>query len=148
MTPQQKALKYFKEGFNCSQAVLTALGTDMNFSEDQCLRISCAFGAGMGRQQLTCGAISGALMVLGIKYGKSLNEDESKKANTYKKSKALMDQFTDIHKTICCKELLLGLDLHNPDEYAKIKDLGLFESRCTQYVSDAVCIAERILSEE
>lgn len=66
MERQVKALKYFRNKFNCSQSVFTVFGTDHGLSENDCLKTSCAFGAGMGRQQLTCGAVTGAL--IGIYY--------------------------------------------------------------------------------
>lgn len=82
MKPQEKAIACFRNGFNCSQSVLSAFGPYYGLNDDQCLRVACAFGAGMARRQMTCGAVIGALMALGLKHGKSLNDDESKKTNT------------------------------------------------------------------
>ncbi len=85
-TKKQQASSYFQNSFNCSQSVFTVFGTDYGLSEDTCLKVSCAFGGGMGRQQLVCGAVTGALMALGMKYGKALHDDESKKKQTYDKT--------------------------------------------------------------
>ena len=66
MTKSETALDYFRNKFNCSQAVFAAFGPAYGLSEDSCLKIGCAFGGGMGKQQLTCGAVTGALMALGL----------------------------------------------------------------------------------
>ena len=54
MTKSEKAVTLFSQGFNCSQSVLTAFCSEFNISENECLKIACAFGGGMGRRQLTC----------------------------------------------------------------------------------------------
>ncbi len=146
MNKQQKATDYFRKGFNCSQSVLTVFGTEFGLSEDNCLKIACAFGGGMGRQQQVCGAVTGALMVIGLKYGKALHDDESKKADTYKKTVEFFEKFKKNNGTVSCKELLQGLDMRNPDEYARIKELGLFDTLCKKYIEDAVGILEQMLN--
>lgn len=147
MNKQQKATSYFQSGFNCSQSVFTVFGTDHGLSENDCLKVACAFGGGMGRQQEVCGAVTGALMALGLKYGKALHDDESKKAETYKKVVEFFEKFKEINGTVSCKALLQGLDMRNPNDYARIKELGLFDTLCKKYVEDAVGIVEQIMSE-
>lgn len=70
MDKTQKAVDYFNKGFNCSQAIFTAFNEDNGIREETALKMSCGFGAGCGRLGLTCGAVSGAFMVIGMKYGK------------------------------------------------------------------------------
>lgn len=140
-----KALELFKNNFNCAQSVLTAFNKDFGLTEDQCLKVSCAFGGGIGRQQLTCGAVTGALMVLGLKYGRGLKDDNQKKVETYKKAVEFMAEFKKKHHTVNCKELLQGLDMNNEDDMKKINELKLFETLCTKYVKDAVEIAEKMI---
>ena len=79
MTKSEKAINYFQNSFNCAQAVFTPFGLDMGVPEDHCLKIACAFGAGMGRQQCTCGAVTGAMMVLGLHFGKGMGDDNFEK---------------------------------------------------------------------
>lgn len=145
MNPQEKAIACFRNGFNCSQSVLSAFGPHHGLNDDQSLRVACAFGAGMARRQMTCGAVTGALMAIGLKHGKSLNDNESKKANTYAVANSFIDEFTRRHGSICCKELLDGLDMHNPEEFAQIKERKLFDTLCEKYVSDAVAITEGLM---
>jgi len=145
MNRKEKAIDYFRSRFNCSQSVFTVFGTGQGLSEDDCLKASCAFGGGMGRQQMTCGAVTGAMMALGLKYGKAMNDPEDKKAETYAKTRQLFSEFIKLHGTTSCRELLKGLDMNDPEDHKKIIELGLFEKLCEKYVSDAVGITEKLI---
>jgi len=144
MDKSDRAKEYFRNKFNCSQSVFTVFGTEYGLSENNCLKIGCAFGAGMGRQQLTCGAVTGALMVLGLKYGKAMGDPDEKKQLTYEKTREFFNEFVRIHGTPSCRELLRGLDINDPHDHQKIVDQGLFETLCEKYVTDAVRIVEKI----
>jgi C_GCAxxG_C_C family probable redox protein len=144
MNRSEKALEYFRNRFNCSQSVFAVFGKDYGLSEDNCLKISCAFGGGMGRQQHTCGAVTGALMAIGLKYGKALNDPEEKKQETYLKTRELFRRFTELNGSVNCKVLLDGLDMNDPDDNQRIMERKLFDIRCEKYVADAVKIVETI----
>ncbi len=144
-SPSYKALDLFRNKYNCAQSVLTAFSDTTGLSEDLCLRISCAFGSGMGRKQYICGAVTGALMVLGLKYGKGIHDEEERKQNTYLKTKLFIEEFEKEHGSSSCKDLLQGLDMNNPEDMNKIKQLGLFEKLCEQYVLTAVKLTEKLL---
>lgn len=145
MTRTEKALNFRKSGFNCSQSVFAAFCPENGIPENNGLKIACAFGAGMGRQQLTCGAATGALMVLGLKYGMGLNDPPEKKNLTYSKTTEFTREFREKHGSINCRELLDGLDMNDPEDYRKIIEKGLFVSRCNKYVEDAVKILEKMM---
>jgi len=145
MKKSEKALDYFRNKFNCSQSVFTVFGKDYGLSEDDCLKVSCAFGGGMGRQQHTCGAVTGALMAIGLKYGKALNDSEEKKKDTYEKAREFFEKFADVNGSINCLELLNCLNMNDPVDHKKIMDLKLFDIKCEKYVSDAVTITEELL---
>jgi C_GCAxxG_C_C family probable redox protein len=144
MNKQEIALNYFNNKFNCSQAVFTSFGIDLGLSEDECLKISCAFGGGMGRQQFTCGAVTGALMVLGLKYGKAFKDEDSKKTETYAKTVEFLKEFEKLNGSTTCKVLLQNLDMNNENDLAKINELNLFKVNCEKYVTDAVMLLEKI----
>jgi C_GCAxxG_C_C family probable redox protein len=144
MEKTDKAIKYFKNKFNCSQSVFTVFGTEHGLSEDDSLRIGCAFGAGMGRQQFTCGAVTGALMALGLKYGKAFHDPEENKLETYARTREFFSEFIRIHGSASCRVLLDGLDINDADDYQKIIGQGLFEKKCEMYVTDAVRIVEKM----
>ena len=145
MDKTTKAIDYFRNKFNCSQSVLATLGPDHGLSEDDCLKIATAFGGGMGRQQNICGAITGALMVLGLIYGKGLNDPEEKKGYTYHLTKEFFDEFKRLNGSENCLELLDGLNMNNPDDNKRIVERNYYEIRCEKYVSDAVAILDKIM---
>lgn len=144
MTKSEKASKYFQNGFNCSQSVFTVLATELGLKEDEALKIACAFGGGMGRQQLTCGAVTGALMALGLKYGKGKNDEEIKKKETYSKTVEFINEFKKLHGSVNCKELLNNLNMTDDEDYKKMLNLNIFEIKCNTYVVDAIRIWEKI----
>ena len=145
MTKSEKAIALFAQGYNCSQSVLTSFSGEFSLSEDDCLKIACAFGGGMGRRQLTCGAVTGALMVLGLKYGMGKGDEMSKKVNTYKKTAEFFEMFKKRNGSADCKDLLQGLDMNNASDLEKINELNLFQTTCYKCVKDAVEIAEKIM---
>jgi C_GCAxxG_C_C family probable redox protein len=147
MTTSEKAAYFREKGYNCSQAVLAAIAPDFGISEDVSLKLGTAFGAGMGRQQYTCGAVTGALMALGLRYGMGANDPAENKSFTYLKTVDFMEQFRNINGTLNCRELLDGLDMNDPDQYQQIVDQGMFVHRCNKYVQDAVLILERMTRE-
>jgi len=144
MTRKEDAELYFADGFTCSQAVLTAFGKEAGLTEDQCLKVATAFGGGMARNQHTCGAVTGALMAIGLFHGRGMNDPVSEKELTYEKSNQFMAEFKKIHGSLVCRELLQGLNMNDPEDLKKIEALGLFQTSCARYVGDAVEILERL----
>lgn len=145
MKKSEKAISYFNNSFNCAQSVFTSFGPELGLSEDECLKIATAFGAGMGKQQHVCGAVSGALMVLGLKFGKALNDPENNKENTYDKTAEFLKTFESNNGSIYCKQLLRDLDMNNEKDLHKIKDLGLFENECESYIKNAVELVSELI---
>jgi len=146
MTKSDKALSLFAQGFSCSQSVLTSFSDEYGIPEDIGLKIACAFGGGMGRRQLTCGAVSGALMVLGLQFGMARGDDISRKLDTYNKTTEFIETFRKQNGSLNCRELLLGLDMNNPADLVKIEEQNLFQTICYKCVKDAVEITEKIIS--
>ena len=142
------ATERFKSGFNCSQSVLSAFAEDFGLSRDSCLRLASPFGSGIARMQETCGAVTGALMAIGLKYGKGENGTEDDKTIAYRQSQFLVNEFKKRNTTICCRQLLDGYDMNSPHEMAKIMELDLYNNYCLKYIQDAVEITETILSDK
>jgi len=145
MKRSEKALSYFNNQFNCAQSVFTSFGPELGLSEDECLRIATAFGAGMGKQQHVCGAVSGALMVLGLKFGKAFNDPEQKKEETYQKAEDFLKEFESKNGSIHCKQLLQGLNMNDEKELQKINQLGLFQNSCESYIKQAVELTDLLI---
>jgi C_GCAxxG_C_C family probable redox protein len=146
MDRSEKALSYFDNKFNCAQSVLTAFADESGLSEEESLRVSCAFGGGMGRQQHTCGAVTGAAMALGLRFGKGKNDSDEKKLNTYDKTVELFDEFTKLNGSTNCHQLLNNLNMRDEKELELINEQNLFHTNCRKYVADAVRIAENIIA--
>ena len=104
----EKAKSLFKQGYNCSQAVLgawcEALGLDFNTA----MRLSQSFGGGMGRMREVCGACSGAFMVLGLKYGTPDSSDAQTKKKVYEIVQKFAARFKEENgfDSIVCRDLL------------------------------------------
>lgn len=145
MDKTTKAIDYFRNKFNCSQSVLATFSPEYGISEDECLKIATAFGGGMGCRQNICGAITGALIVLGLRYGKGLNDPEDKKRYTYQLTKEFFDEFKKLNGSVNCLELLDGLNMNNLDDNKKIVERNYYDIRCEKYVSDAVNILDKIM---
>jgi len=143
---QRQAVELFKNDYNCSQSVFSVFSEEMGIKKDLALKLSSPFGAGIAYMQETCGAVSGALMAIGLKYGKGENGTNEDKAFAYDLSHHFMAEFKKKHNTICCHELLNGLNMSTPEGMAKIMELDYFRIRCARYVMDAVKITEKIIS--
>ena len=100
----QKALENHKKGYNCSQSVACAFCDLVQIEEDLMFRMMEAYGLGMGNMQGTCGAISGAIAVVGMQNSTGMNRIGSKK-DTYKKAKEIMDQFAQWNTSTTCANL-------------------------------------------
>lgn len=146
MSYSEIAVNKFKEGFNCAQSVLYCYAEKLNISKDIALRISSGFGAGMGRKQEVCGAISGAILVLNLLYGRGEKDEKQKQDINYSKVRELITRFENIHGTINCKKLLDGCDLLTAVGQEKFKLENLIEN-CYKYVEDTVKILYEIIEE-
>lgn len=144
-TDKDKALQWFNGGFNCAQSVFAAFAPACGVSVDDALRIATPFGGGIGRQQLVCGAVTGGLMALGTRFGKASEDDDEQKQNTYALTREFCAEFTRRHGALQCHELLLGLDMNDPAQNARIKELGLTQSHCNRYVAEAAEMAAEMI---
>ncbi|RCW38922.1 C-GCAxxG-C-C family protein [Marinilabilia salmonicolor] len=148
MKSTEQSQKYFTQKFNCSQSVFATFAPRLGLTVNDSLKVASAFGAGMGRQQKTCGAVTGALMALGLKYGKGIDGNEDSKLQTYARTKLLFDKFIEMYGSANCRELLDGLDMSNSDDMVCIQKEKMFETRCPKYVAGATQIVEEIFENE
>ncbi len=140
----EKAAQKFKDGYCCSQAVLFSFADKAGISEDLALKMADGFGAGMGRKQEVCGAVSGAVLLLGLLYGRGENDGEDKHELTYDLVRAFIARFETKHGAVTCLELLGDIDLNTPEGQSRFKAENRRET-CAQYVMDAVKILEKII---
>lgn len=138
MNKAAEAESLFRQGFNCSQAVLGVFAQDLGLSIDAANKIACAFGGGM-RIGGTCGAVTGALMAIGLEYGKTKADDNEARNKTYMLAKEFQMRFSALKGSVYCRDLL-GYDLGAPEGYQKAKECRAFEKICPFLVRDAVVL--------
>jgi C_GCAxxG_C_C family probable redox protein len=134
--------------YNCSQSVLASFADEFGLEKDLAVRLATGFGAGIGKSSLVCGAVSGACMVIGLKYGSIPSAEpkfQEQKEKTYMIVSDFLEKFEERNRSTNCRDLI-GYDLHDPIQYAEAKRLGLFSTLCTKYVRDAIEITEEILN--
>lgn len=144
MSGLDKAISSFREDFNCAQSIFSAYAPAYGLDKDTALRIATGFGGGMGRMQNTCGAVSGAFMVIGLRYGMGLTDDTEKKEKTYQLVREFTNRFQEIHGSINCKELL-GCDITTLKGKEYYDQNDFFEKKCSEYVKASAKILEEIL---
>ena len=138
------AVSCFKEGFSCSQALLSTYGPQFDLNREMALKVSGAFGGGIGHMGETCGAVTGVIMVIGLKYGKTRAEDEQIEEKAYSLIQEFVEKFNSRNGSIICRELL-GYDISTPEGMKLAKEKNLFITICPKLVQDAAEIIEQIL---
>jgi C_GCAxxG_C_C family probable redox protein len=144
MNSIETAVNTFSEGFSCSQAVLSAFCEPLGLERERALKIAQAFGGGIAESGDICGAVSGAYMVIGLKYGRTRADDDAAKEKTYSLVKEFQRRFTALYDSIICRDLL-GYKLNIPQEREKALEKGLFENFCPKLVRSAAEILTEIL---
>jgi C_GCAxxG_C_C family probable redox protein len=140
----ERATSCFEEGFSCSQSVASAYGPSLGLDRELALRVSGAFGGGMGRMGETCGAVTGALMVIGLKYGRTRPEDDEARDKTYGLAREFVDRFKSRNGSAICRELL-GFDIGTPEGKKQLEERELSTIRCAKFVHDAAEIVAELL---
>ena len=144
MTKKERGIGLFKEGFSCSQAVATVFAEDQGLPVETALRLSQGFGGGMARMADTCGAVTGAILVLGLKHGRTRADDNAAKERTYDLVRELARRFKARHGSLDCRDLL-GCDIGTPEGLKLSNDARLHDHLCPLLVASAVEILEDIL---
>ena len=143
MSKAQEAVAVFESKFNCAQAIFRTYGPDYGLSPLDCLRVSCGFGGGMRRGN-TCGAVTGALMVLGLRYGPKNTSDAAANAKAYDKVVEFCSRFESQYGSMRCRDLL-GCDISTPDGMKQAKERGLFKTICSRVVQVAAETLEEVI---
>ena len=139
MNKEDYAIAQFTKGYNCAQSVLSAFHGEINIDEKDLLKLASGFGGGMGHLQLTCGAVTGAFMVISLTQGYEDPDDRVAKNKTYSKIKEFESKFKELNRTTGCRELL-GADFDSEEGRMKIITENLHESVCHKAIKDAVSI--------
>jgi C_GCAxxG_C_C family probable redox protein len=144
LSKAEKAKKQFEKGVSCAPAVLSTYSEQFGLAKELALKIACGFGGGIGRMGKTCGAVTGAVMVIGLKHGQANVGDEESRQETHKLAKEFIDRFTALHDSTECRELI-GYDLSNSAELESARESGVFQNKCPSFVYASACILEDVL---
>ena len=145
MSHSEKAVEYYSNNFNCSQSVFTAFATELGIDEKLALKLGTDFGGGARKGEL-CGAVAGALMVLGLRCGHCESDDTDGKRKAYSVSEEFMNRFIAQKGTVVCRELL-GYDLTKEEDMKCIMDGNLFKTICPEMVRCASEILDEVIDE-
>lgn len=142
---EQQVKELFAEGFDCSQVVLLSAAERLGLGREEALRLSSGFGGGMYAGE-TCGAVVGALMAIGCRYGHCApNEFEKKQALTEKVC-AFRAAFAAEHGSTMCRDIL-GHDISQPGEMEKVLEKNLLMDLCPRAVMTAIRVLDQVLPE-
>jgi len=142
--PSEIAVARFRENFNCAQSVFAAFAPDLGLEESHALKLASPFGGGVARRGQTCGAVTGALMALGLARGA---DTPPGKEDAYQLGQEFLQRFESLHGTLLCRELI-DCDISTPEGLQLARQKGVFTSLCPQFVQDAAEIAQAMLSKK
>ena len=125
--------------FNCAQTVFSLFAPDLGIDEKTALKIASGFGGGMNCAE-TCGAVTGAYMVIGMKHGHSTS-DPGGKANTKMLIRRFNEEFVKEHGSLICKKLT-GFDISTPEGSLAAGEAGVFQNRCPVFIKTSCKILE------
>ena len=125
----------WNDGRSCAQAVAEAFGPSLGLSPELARAVARGFGSGMG-QGGRCGALTGAVIVLGLAAQPEGDEGERRRA-VYLRVRALTQRFEARHGSSVCRELLGGLDPSTPEGLEEGARRGLFDTVCPACVRTA-----------
>jgi C_GCAxxG_C_C family probable redox protein len=141
--PVEIASAYSDRGFSCAQSVFAAFAVRNGLEEATALKLASTLGGGLSRHGEVCGAVSGALLALGLALGSDRPEG---KEESYRRGDDFLKRFQHIHGTLLCRELI-NFDLHTPEGLELARASGVLKTRCPVFVRDAAAIVAAMLDE-
>jgi C_GCAxxG_C_C family probable redox protein len=140
----EKARALFSSGCNCAQSVLATYAEELGLDSGLALRVASGFGAGMGRLEKTCGAVTGAIMTIGLKYGTDTGPAKEK---TYDLVQNFVKRFEETHGSSECASLL-GCDLKTQEGRTLFKEKDMHERVCMRCVENSVLMINPLISQK
>jgi len=137
---------HMKKGYNCAQSIIKAYASEVGMNQEDAVRMASALGGGVGRNGHICGAVSGAALIIGMKFGTTDPANFQAKEKAYNKTNELLEKFSAENKSVLCKELL-GYDIKTPEGLKQARESGVMVQKCPALVSSAGKILESIINE-
>ena len=132
----EEAVSHFDEGYNCAQSVLLAMQKFWKVESPLEPKVASAFGGGIGRRGSLCGALTGGVMAIGLRYG--TNKPSSKeRERAYSKALDFYNRFEKECGGVLCRDLI-GYDLTNPEELEAARSADAFRQKCVHFIGKAV----------
>ncbi|HEY3365929.1 MAG TPA: C-GCAxxG-C-C family protein [Symbiobacteriaceae bacterium] len=139
MSKVQEAVTRF-QGCNCAQSIISTYGPEVGMDKQKALQLAVAFGNGMGMGE-TCGAVSGALMVLGLRHAGDDPCAKEAKGQARQRAQAFAQSFAAVHGTVRCSALV-GCDMGTAEGYEQARSQNLFGTLCPKFVQTAAELLE------
>lgn len=146
MLTKAQVVDFFKSNIHCSQIVLGEMADKLGYSREEAYRMANAFGGG-GFRGDTCGAVAGAMIAIGMKYGNDELGNKEQDQICIAKAKEFQQRFCERRKTLICRELL-GYDFSVAEEMKAAFESGKVFELCPCLVMDALEILNNIFEEE
>ena len=143
----ESTVELFQDGLNCCQSILTVYGGLLGLARESALRLGTGFGGGMARHGEVCGAVTGAIMVIGIKFGMTNKSNSEARDKTYELVTEFIEKFKAKHNSIICREIL-GCDISTEEGRETANKDNLFSSRCPEFVRTSAEILEEIFEKK
>ena len=138
----ERAAKCFESDFNCAESVLMSLAESIGVRSELIPKIATAFGGGIGRRGSVCGALTGGVIAIGLKFGRSKAKDTKRREESYQKALELFKRFEKEFGSALCYDLI-RLDLTTPEGRERIKAVRL--EKCISFVRSAARSAARLM---
>jgi C_GCAxxG_C_C family probable redox protein len=132
----ENARSLFLRGFNCAQSVMMAMQECWGIEDPVEPKVAAAFGSGIGRQGSLCGALTGGVLAIGIRYGTNVPQSQTRRA-AYAHAQEFYRRFQQRCGSVFCRDLL-GYDLTDPDELHAARNADAFHTVCIRFVHTAV----------
>ncbi len=143
----EQAVAFYQQGYTCTQSILASFARRYGLQQDLAFRMGEPFGAGTSCTGDMCGAVTGAILVLGLQYGSALSSDDAARLYTYQRVHDLIRCFQGVHGSIQCTDLL-GYNLSDPEQFQTVCEKGLFTQRCPIFVRDAAQILTGLIEQD
>ena len=144
-TKAEVAVEKFLSGYNCAQSILYAFGPDLGLEAESALKLPTGLGGGMGGRGEVCGAVTGGILALGLKYGRGEKAEKPVAQQAYQKTGELMATFERVHGASACRTLLDGCDLRTAEGMERFRKENLHQKVCVGCVRTVGEILSRML---
>lgn len=94
-----------RKGYSCSQSVAVACADLVDVPKEILFKATEGFGAGMGTGDGVCGALTGGLLIAGLKNSTGNLATPKSKGSTMKISRAMLKSFREKSGALICREL-------------------------------------------